>query len=99
MLDLLNTKEELNSYGVVKKPKSFYYRVLASDKRGYNKQIAVSVIAKDGTPYRLGYTHYHTASCRGENAEVRHLIKAVYGYKMKDGYHFADDSINIHEFI
>lgn len=96
MYDILNTKEELKSYGVAKTPKKFIATITDSTKRGCNKCVTVYVLAKDGEPYRLGDNHYNTASCRGEKAEARHLVKEVYGYKMKDGYTFKDENIKVH---
>ena len=99
MFDITRTKEELNKLGVIKKPKNFYFTRGVSDKRGYNALIMVYVIAKDGEPYRLGYNYVNTASYRGDSAEARHLVREVYGYKLKDGYKFSDENIKVRELL
>ena len=98
MIDVLNTKEELSGYGVTKKPKNFYYIVGKSDVRGYNRVITIYVMAKNGEPYRLGYTHVNTASYNGDTSEAKRVVREVYGYKM-DGYTFVDKSINMRELL
>lgn len=99
MIDIYNTKQELTGYGVKKRPLSFI-GILETIKttRGSNdnKKITVYVTAKDGTPYRLGETTYCTASCIGESGEANQVVKAVYGYKMKDSYRFKDGDIQVH---